>query len=140
MAFTWDQIVQAEWQDLANEEAHAAATLEQARIVEDVDAIQAAKERIYAVDAKRNSLTARVNRTQQQAQQMPGSDDMTPRDAALARHYGLSARDLSVAKGWTNASDMTDEDKVRTYLQNKQRYRQARADGSYRDDQGTVTR
>ena len=37
-------------------------------------------------------------------------------------------------------ADVTDEFKVRTYLENKQRLAQDRASGRYRDDQGRVTR
>jgi hypothetical protein len=71
---------------------------------------------------------------------VPGGDDLSRKDADLARRYGLTANELGVAKGWTSDQTITDEDKVRTYLHQRQRYRQARADGSYRDDQGQVRR
>jgi hypothetical protein len=75
-----------------------------------------------------------------QAPPVPGGDDLSRRDQDLARHYGLSGNELAVAKGWTSDQTITDEDRVRQYVQNRQRYRQARADGSYRDDNGRVTR
>jgi hypothetical protein len=137
--FTYQQIIDAEYQDLANEEQHAAAVLEQARLTDDVDAIKIATERIYTVDAKRNSLTARVQRMRHAAP-MAGADDLSHRDVALARHYGLTAQEIGVAKGWTTDPNLSDDAKVQAYVENRQRLRQMRADGSYRDDQGVVRR
>jgi hypothetical protein len=123
MAWSIQQILEQEWQDLANEEAHAAAALEQARIVEDIDGVQAAKERIYAVDMRRNSLTARVNRTQQQPQQMPGVDGLSRADAQLARHYHLTPEQLSIAKNWTSDQRLSDDEKVRSWIDGYQQQR-----------------
>ena len=69
-----------------------------------------------------------------------GSEDLPREDADLARRYGLTGSELSIAKGWTADPNIPPEAKVREYLSQRQRYRQARADGSYRDDQGRVTR
>jgi hypothetical protein len=140
VAFTYQQIIEAEWQDLQAEHAAANAELEYARVAEDPHAVKAATNRLYDIDNRTRSLSERVQQMQRQPQAMPGAEGMSSRDVALAKHYGLSAGDLSIAKNWTNDSNLTDEAKVRTYVENRQRYRQARADGSYRDDQGTVTR
>jgi len=73
-------------------------------------------------------------------------DEMSRSDVALARKYGLTSQTLAVAKNWTSNAirsrdgDLPDEAKVRTYIENTNRYRQARRDGSYRDDNGTVRR
>ena len=71
---------------------------------------------------------------------LAGEDEMSRSDAALARHYGLTGTQLSVAKGWTSDSRMTDETKVRTYIENANRLRAQRASGQYRDDQGSIRR
>jgi hypothetical protein len=140
MAFTYQQIIESEWQDIQAEHAYANAELERARVVEDADGVRAATARLYDLDNRSRSLGERARQMQTPAREMPGAEEMTRADAQLAKHYGLSAHQLSIAKGWTGATDMTDEAKVRTYLENKQRLAQARTNGDYRDDQGRVTR
>jgi hypothetical protein len=69
-----------------------------------------------------------------------GSEELSRRDVDLARRYGLTANELGVAKGWTANPDVCDEDRVREYVQNRQRYQRMRQTGEYRDDNGRVTR
>ena len=75
-----------------------------------------------------------------QAPAVPGGDELSRRDTDLARHYGLTGQEIAIAKGWTSDPNINDEDRVREYVSQRQRYRHARATGQYRDDQGTVRR
>ncbi len=54
--------------------------------------------------------------------------------------YGLTESEREVAKNFTQDPRMSEEDKLRTYAEQKARYQRARATGAYRDDQGRVTR
>jgi hypothetical protein len=61
--------------------------------------------------------------------------------APRGNKYGLSQDEPEVARSLAKGDDrLSDDQRLQTYATNKQRYRQARADGSYRDDQGRVTR
>lgn len=82
-----------------------------------------------------NAMAQRYAESQKprQAPPMPGEDQLSRGDLALCRKYGIAPDDLPAAKNWTTNSNFTDEQKVQTYVENQKRYRQARADGSYRD-------
>ena len=71
---------------------------------------------------------------------LQGEDEMSRHDVELARKFGMTGQQLSIAKGWTSDNRMSDEDKIKTYISNTHRYRAARRDGTLRDDQGTVRR
>ena len=71
---------------------------------------------------------------------LPGAEDLPRRDVELCRKYGVTPAELPVAKGWTSDPKLSDDDRVRVFVENRQRYRHARATGQYRDDQGTVRR
>jgi hypothetical protein len=59
------------------------------------------------------------------------------RPAPGSSRYGLSKDEQTIAHGISGGdSRLTKEDRERIYLENKQKLAQARADGSYRDDQG----
>ena len=138
MAYTYQQIVDQEWQNLQNEEQHAAAALEKARIEEDDAEIDAAKNRIYWVDQKKSSLVARVQQThpQQNGQQVTGRN-VNIGDKDNPRYVALSDEEISVAK-LMNPSDtkLSDGDRLRLYGANKQKLAHMRATGQYTDRAG----
>jgi hypothetical protein len=142
MPFEHDQVVSAQFQQLAAERARALGEYEASRLSDDADRTMIAADRILDADAKLQALERVANKlaTSQQPAPLPGSDDLSHRDVSLARHYGLTAQELGAAKSWTADSSMTDEAKVRSYVDNRQRLRQMRASGEYRDDQGVVRR
>lgn len=126
MAYTYQEIIQAEYQDLANEEAHASATLEQARITEDVDAIKIATDRIYTVDQKRQSLTQRVQSFNAQHAAQPRSRfGLTPEEQEIARLGPHTHKD------YPRERFLTDDQKEEIYARNRAKYRAMIANGSY---------
>jgi hypothetical protein len=67
--------------------------------------------------------------------------------AAKPDPYGLTAEEREVAKNSFGGVkqkgeyvDISDDEKYALYAKNKAKYRQQRASGDYRDDQGTITR
>lgn len=142
MAYSHQDVVRAQAEALAAQRARALNEYEACRLVEDNEGTMAAADAIVEIDSRTASLSRIANNLVAPQRQAPlqGEDEMSRSDAALARHYGLTGTQLAVAKGWTSDSKLTDEAKVRTYLENANRYRQARRDGSYRDDNGRVSR
>lgn len=143
MAFDYSAIMQAQYERIEADHAAAVAELEQARYIEDSAGTHAAATRILQLDAERSALAQRANQfiAQQQAGPMiPGSEDMPRRDVELCRKYGVTPNELGIAKNWTSDPKLSDDAKVQGYIEQRQRYRHARATGSYRDDQGFVRR
>jgi hypothetical protein len=142
MAFSYNDILQSEAERIDQEASAAVAELEAGRLAEDISRVQWAFREILKLDAERNALVTRATNYARPPQAAPlaGAEDMSHRDLALARQFGLSAHELGAAKNWTSDPNLSDEARVKTYVENRQRYRQARSDGSYRDDQGTVRR
>jgi hypothetical protein len=142
MAYSYADIFQSEAERIDSEHAAAVAEMEAARLNEEPDRVRWASKTILALDAERANLIARANNWARPAQAAPmaGAEDLSHQDVALCRQFGLQPSDLKVAKGWTGDPNMSDADKVKTYVENRQRYRQARQSGEYRDDQGRVTR
>jgi hypothetical protein len=142
MAFTYEDTLKDQWQILEAERAEALAEYERARTSEDALGVREAGRAILRIDNEKAQLAQVANRlvARQQPPAMAGSDEMSRRDVDLARKYGLTSQEVSIAKGWTSTASMSDEAKIESYLEQRQKYRQARADGSYRDDQGRMTR
>ena len=142
MAFDHKDVIQAQYQQIAADRAAAVGSYESSRLNEDSDGTMSAANAIIEADARLAALNRIANNLTAGSRQAPlaGEDEMSRSDAALARHYGLTGTQLAVAKGWTSDNRMSDEAKVRTYIENTNRYRQARASGQYRDDQGSIRR
>jgi hypothetical protein len=136
MAYEYSEIFEAQAQRIDREAAQANADLEAARQAGDPDWTMTASQRILELDAQRNALVTRANSyvRQSQATPMAGDEDLSREDAALCAKYRIKPSDLAVAKNWTSAGNMTAAEKVETYLKNQARYRNARANGTYRDD------
>ena len=56
MAYTYDEILTAQFQRLATEQAQASADLEAARLQDDADAVMFSAGRVLEIDAQRNAL------------------------------------------------------------------------------------
>lgn len=143
MAFGYKEIIQSNYEVLQGDLARANGELEAARLGEDADAVMATSRQILEIRKSIRELDQVVSDyTAQHSRQAPlaGEDEMSRGDVALARKYGLTSQQVAVAKGWTSDPKLSDESKVKTYIENANRYRQARADGLYRDDNGRVTR
>jgi hypothetical protein len=142
MPYDHDQVVQAQFQQLAAARAKALGDYESARIADDGEGTMDAADRILEADARLHALdrVAQNLARGQQPQPIAGAENLSREDEGLCRKYGLSPHGLAIAKGWTSNSRLPDTEKIETYLRNTQRYNQARADGSYRDDQGVVKR
>jgi len=108
---------------------NAAAEYQQAALAEDVDGMAAAAQQMAALRASMRELNS-----------MASEYVATQRQATPSNRYGLSEDEVAIARNWTSDNRMSEDEKLRTYAEQRQRYRQARADGSYRDDQGTVRR
>ena len=129
MAYDYRSIMQAQLQRLDTEGAEQAGELEAARIAEDPDRCNWAAQRILEIDAQRNALAVRANQLDAQQRAQP------------VRHkYGLSPDEVEVARAATANPKLTHDDKEKLYAEQRNRYRNARATGAYRDDQGSVRR
>jgi hypothetical protein len=145
LSYDYSSIMASQAQRIESELATAAAELEAARHREDAYGVNDAADRILQLDAQRAALAQRANSfaAAQSPTSIPGTENLSRADAALVgkyQRYGITADNLQVAKGWTGDAHMTDDQKIESYLVNQQKYRQARASGEYRDDQGKVTR
>lgn len=60
---------------------------------------------------------------------------------ADANKYGLSPDEVTIARGLaSNDRNMSNDERERTYAEQKYKLQRMRADGTYRDDQGSVRR
>jgi len=126
MAYSYQQILQSQYETKAAERAQALADLEASRLAEDPSGTMDAANRIVDIDKSVTALDRIANQYVASQQQPQGN------------RWNLSNEEMEVAKG--SHSGGTVEERIEEYARNKQRYRQARADGSFRDDQGRVTR
>jgi hypothetical protein len=142
MAFTYESILTDTEERLLARRSQQVLELEAARHREDTDATRYAADAILAID---NDLD-RLNRTAQsyinsmQPQTYGFGDDIPRKHIELAQRHGVSPDRIGVALNWTTDPNMSDEDKVRTYMENTRRLAHDRATGRYRDDQGSVKR
>ena len=127
MAYSYDQILTAQYEARHAEKARALADLETARLNEDAADTMAAADRI--VEIERN--VAALDRI---ANQYVASQQAQPQ----GNKWNLSNEEVEVAKASHSAG--TAEERIEEYARNKQRYRQMRQSGAYRDDQGAVRR
>jgi hypothetical protein len=117
MAYSYQQILEAQYARIADDHAQAAAELESGRVSEDAYRVTSAADRILELDQQRAALDARAHGfiTSQQVQQQ-------------GNQFGLSRDEQDIAK----VSGISDE----TYARNKQKMRAMKAEGYW--DQGRV--
>jgi hypothetical protein len=130
MAYSYQQIFEAAYQNVDEEQALAAAELEAARISEDPYRVQEATKAMLKTDGERERLDRRAQEFRAQQQRQPQGNK-----------WGLSKDEIDIARTHaTGDRSITDEQRLELYARNKARYQQMRRDGSYRDDQGMVKR
>jgi hypothetical protein len=127
MAYSYDQILNAQFQNIDAAQAQASAELEAARHSEDADRVNEAANAILALDLQRNALAQRAQgyagQQRQAAQEQPGSRyGLSPEQAEIARKSLIDRPDLP---------PMTDDQKYETYAKNRQKYHSMLADGRY---------
>jgi hypothetical protein len=126
MAYEHEAVIKAQYQQLANDRAQAAAEYEAARIAEDGSSTMFAADRILEVDQKRAALD-RIANNYVASQQQPAGNQ-----------FGLNRDEMDIANGIASGDQtITNEQRQRAYAQNKERLRYMRATGQYRDNQGS---
>jgi hypothetical protein len=136
----YNKVHQRSLQSLQSALAQENILYQQAYSNGDVDEMAQAAQNMAGMRATMRELNTMHREVTAAPSVAPGNPDMSARDQDLCRHYGLSGEDLTIAKGWTGDTRIPDTERDETYLRNKQRYQTARANGSYRDDQGYVRR
>jgi hypothetical protein len=138
LAYTYEQILRAQYEVAQAENASASAALEDARLREDPSDVQAAVDRLVS----NNMVVQQLNQaaaTMQQQQQAPMVDasfagsDLKPHQIALAQKTGLTALQIGAALSATADPRISDEEKAHSYRRNLDRMNQLRA-GGYRDE------
>lgn len=127
MAYSYDQILNAQFHNIDAAQAQAASELEAARHAEDPDRVNQAADAILELDLRRNALAQRAQgyagQQRHQAQEQPGSRfGLTPEQAEIARKSLIDRPDLP---------PMSDDQKYETYARNRQKYHSMLADGRY---------
>ncbi|MGJ4939297.1 hypothetical protein ACQR1W_01885 [Bradyrhizobium sp. HKCCYLS1011] len=105
------------------------AAFERATLAGDVD---------EQIRASQELAALRVQANEYHAMCVQHAETMRP--APQASKYGLSEQEREVAHNWTSDASLSNDERERIYAEQRAKYRQMRADGSYRDDQGMVRR
>jgi hypothetical protein len=126
MAYEHKSVIEAQYQRLHADRAEALAQYESARISEDEYSTMTAANAILDLDQKRAALD-RIAQNFVAGQQQPAGNK-----------WGLNDDEVTIANG-TASGDRTinNEQRQQAYAYNKDRLRQMRANGTYRDDQGS---
>jgi hypothetical protein len=143
LAYTYQQILAAQYEVAQAENASASAALEDARLREDPSDVQAAVDRLVSNNMVIQQLNQAAATMQQQQAPQPAAgfgDDVRADHVELAQRYGLSPQQIGIAVNWTTDPNISDEVKVKRYVENTHKLSRMRASGQYRDDQGTVKR
>jgi hypothetical protein len=139
MAYTYDAIMQSQWERVQEESQGVAGLLEAARVAENSEEVHRYARRLLELDAEAAALGQRAQQyvaNQQNAQEYSAQNKygLSPQEAEIARNsFGPIKKNGRMV-------DMSDDDKLRSYAFNKQKYRNMIADGSYSNHQGLVTR
>jgi hypothetical protein len=130
MAYSYQQILEAQYQRIADEQAQQVAELEAGRVSEDAFRTTSAADRILELDKSRDALDRRAAGFAAGQQQQP-----------QASRYGLSKDEVDVAHSIASGDrDMTNDDREKSYAEQKQKLRHMRSTGQYSDGQGAVRR
>lgn len=127
MAYSYEDILRAQYEAKAAEKAQALADLEAARINENAADTMDAANRIVDIDKSVGALDKITN------SYLAGQ-----RAQPQGNRFGLSPTEVEVAHN--SFSGAEPEEKERSYAENKQKLQHMRATGAYRDDQGSVRR
>lgn len=108
----------------------AASVYRQCELANDVDGAAAAAQQLAGLRASVNELNSMAREAY--VQQMP---------RANANKYGLSADEVTIAHGMSGGDrTLSNDERERSYAEQKARLQHMRATGEYRDDQGQVRR
>ncbi len=130
MAYSYEDILRAQYQRIADEHAQQTAELEAGRVGEAAYRVTAAADRILELDKSREALDRR-------AQQFVASQQAQPQ----ASPWGLSESEISIAHGIAgNDRSLSNDDREKIFAEQKHKLRNMRATGQYRDDQGSIRR
>lgn len=135
MAYNYPDIIQYQQERLSAERAEAVGMLEAARVSEDLATVNAASDAILRVDRDSQQLQRYANDYATQVQRQQQAQQRNP--------HGFNSTEVEIALSLPDRHDaprLSKEQKLNLYAQNKQRYWEARRNGSYRDDQGVVRR
>jgi hypothetical protein len=125
MAFEHRSVIQAQAERIAADRAEAVARYESGRISENEYETMDAANAILELDQKAAALD-RIAQTFVNQQNQPRGNQ-----------FGLNQDEVDIANGIAGSDKtITNEQRQQAYAANKQRLRQMRANGSYRDDQG----
>jgi hypothetical protein len=127
MAYSYQQILQSQYESKAAERAQALADLEASRLAEDPSGTMDAANRVIEIDKSVGALDRIANQYVASQQQQPQGNK-----------YGLSAQEVEVAHN--SFSGVSKEERERSYRENRDKLRHMRATGEYSDSQGKVTR
>src|SRR5262249_31768625 len=117
------------------------ASIENARIREDNDALAAAIERHDANQVRLQSLNNAALAMQKQGRMPASFEGLTREQTRLAVKSGLTGEQAQIALNATNDPGLDDADKMQLYSEGLQRYNEWRASNpDERDFQGKVRR
>lgn len=126
MAYSYQQILESQYESKAANRSQALADLEAARLNEDPAGTMDAADRILEIDKSVAALNTIANQYVRSQQQQPRGSK-----------YGLSQDEMEIAHGFASGDrSMSNDEREKTYAENRDRLRHMRATGAYRDDQG----
>jgi hypothetical protein len=126
VAYSYQQILEAQYERIADEHARAAAELEAARVAEDPYSVTSAADRILELDKSREALDRR-------AQGFVASQQAR----SQGNRYGLSRDEVDIAHSiGSGDQNLTNDERERTYAHNRDKLRHLRSIGAYRDQVG----
>jgi hypothetical protein len=128
MAYNYQDILLSQQDRINNEQAQALAELEAGRLDEDSFRVAQASDRILQLDLQRNALAARANSFVAGQQQPQGHPS------------GLSGERLEVAKSWTSDPNLSEDQKIKIYMDRQKEYARKRATGEYKDVREELSR
>jgi hypothetical protein len=126
MSFEHKAVIQAQYERLQADRAEAVARYESGRISENEYETMDAANAILELDQKAAALD-RIAQKFVVGQQQPRGNQ-----------FGLNDDEVTIANGTASADKtISNEERQRAYAFNKERLRTMRANGTYRDDQGS---
>jgi hypothetical protein len=133
MAYSYEQILQAQFEVAQAENASANAALEDARLREDPHDVQAAVDRLIANNNVVQQLNQAAAQMQRQQQQPPAQSygELKPHQVQLAQKLGLTASEAEHALASTGDKRISDAERMQDYARGKQKRDAWRATGAW---------
>jgi hypothetical protein len=134
LAYSYEQILQAQFEVAQAENASANAALEDARLREDPHDVQAAVDRLVAnnnVVQQLNQAAAQMQRQQQAPQVDAAYAGLKPHQQQLAAKLGLTGAEAEHALVSTSDPRIDDATRMQDYARGKQKREAWRATGAW---------